>query len=434
MNWKPGSDEPLAAAPAPSQPRLGLPKGGGAIRGIGEKFAASPVTGSGTMSIPIAAAPGRAGFGPALSLSYDSGTGNGPFGFGWSLSLPAITRKTDKGIPRYGDDAEPDVFILSGAEDLVPTLMADDGDLGPQRETRAAFGEVYEVVRYRPRIEGLFARVEHWSNTSDPLDTFWRSISRDNITTWYGRTHESRVFDPADPRRTFSWLICETHDDKGNVASYGYKPEDSQGIDLTLLHERNRTSLSRSANRYIKRMRYGNRLPYFPDLAELPRTALPADWCFELVFDYGEHDAESPHPLEEVRPWTRRNDPFSTCRPGFEVRTYRLCHRLLMFHHFPGELEVGENCLVRSTDLEYSFEADPANARNPIYSFLLAVSHAGYRRRDGGGYRRSAMPAVEFEYSEPIVDDQIRDVDPESLRNLPHGVDDFDIPLDRSRW
>ena len=41
------------------------------------------------------------GLWPQLSLSYDSGAGNGPFGFGWSLSLPAITRKTDKGLPQY---------------------------------------------------------------------------------------------------------------------------------------------------------------------------------------------------------------------------------------------------------------------------------------------------------------------------------------------
>ena len=38
------------------------------------------------------------------------------------LSLPSITRKTDKGLPRYQNDDDSDVFILSGAEDLVPVL------------------------------------------------------------------------------------------------------------------------------------------------------------------------------------------------------------------------------------------------------------------------------------------------------------------------
>ena len=106
-------------------PSISLPKGGGAIRGIGEKFAANPVTGTGSMSVPIATSPGRSGFGPQLSLSYDSGAGNGPFGFGWSLSLPSITRKTDKGLPQYRDAEESDVFILSGAEDLVPVYRQD---------------------------------------------------------------------------------------------------------------------------------------------------------------------------------------------------------------------------------------------------------------------------------------------------------------------
>src|SRR6266568_1798897 len=111
-----------AASKPPSLPAISLPKGGGAIRGIGEKFAANPVTGTGSMSVPIATSPGRSGFGPQLSLSYDSGRGNSEFGFGWSLSLPAITRKTDKGLPQYRDAEESDVFILSGAEDLVPVL------------------------------------------------------------------------------------------------------------------------------------------------------------------------------------------------------------------------------------------------------------------------------------------------------------------------
>src|SRR5436853_3656622 len=108
-------------------PTISLPKGGGAIRGIGEKFAANPVTGTGSMTVPIATSPGRSGFGPQLSLSYDSGAGNGPFGLGWNLSLPAITHKTDKGLPRYQDSqgADSDVFILSGAEDLVPMLKQD---------------------------------------------------------------------------------------------------------------------------------------------------------------------------------------------------------------------------------------------------------------------------------------------------------------------
>src|SRR5712691_6846251 len=90
---------PSAFAP----PQIALPRGGGAIRGIDEKFSANPVTGTASTSVPIPTSPGRSGFGPQLSLSYDSGHGNGPFGLGWSLSLPAITRKTAQGLPSYED-------------------------------------------------------------------------------------------------------------------------------------------------------------------------------------------------------------------------------------------------------------------------------------------------------------------------------------------
>src|SRR6267142_1041490 len=167
---------------------------------MGEKFAANPVTGTGSMSVPIATSPGRSGFGPQLSLSYDSGAGNGPFGFGWSLSLPSITRKTDKGLPRYFDAHDPDVFILSGAEDLVPVLVQNAQGKWERENlpVRRVNGVAYRVDRYRPRIEGLFARIERWTNATDATHVFWRSISKDNITTWYGKTSDSRIADPAD--------------------------------------------------------------------------------------------------------------------------------------------------------------------------------------------------------------------------------------------
>src|SRR5207245_7666044 len=126
----PGKDDD-ARAQSPL-PAVSVPKGGGAIRGIGEKFTANPVTGTGSLMVPIPTSPGRSGFGPELSLSYDSGAGNGPFGFGWSLALPAITRKTEKGLPRYRDDQEYDVFILSGSEDLVLEYRRQpNGDCAP---------------------------------------------------------------------------------------------------------------------------------------------------------------------------------------------------------------------------------------------------------------------------------------------------------------
>ena len=404
-------------------PHLTPPKGGGAIRGVGEKFAANPVTGTGSMSVPIYVSPGRAGFGPQLSLSYDSGSGNSAYGFGWSLSLPAITRKTDKGLPRYMDEEDSDIFILSGAEDLMPVLVqSGDRWIREVVATRAVYGKRYRIHRYRPRVEGLFARIERWVNLSDSADTFWRSISSDNVTTWYGKTAESRIEDPSDPRRIFSWLICESYDDKGNVVLYRYKPDDSAGVDLAQAHERNRSNISRSAQRYVKSVLYGNRTPYFPDLTAARATPVPTDWCFQLVFDYGEHDLQNPIPQDTGQLWSCRLDPFSTYRSAFEVRTYRLCRRALMFHHFAGEADVGLNCLLRSTDFVHS-TAPPPDPTQPFYSYLLAVTQTGYARHSAGGYASNSLPPLQFEYTDAEVDETVREVDSESLKNLPYGLD-----------
>src|SRR5439155_22616067 len=104
------------------------------------------------------------------SLAYNSGSGNGPFGFGWSLSLPEITRKTDKGLPRYFDRIESDEYILSGSEDLVPVLNPDGS-----RFEDGATAPGFLIHRYRPRVEGLFARIERWINRATG-EIHWRSI------------------------------------------------------------------------------------------------------------------------------------------------------------------------------------------------------------------------------------------------------------------
>ena len=416
-------------------PSISLPKGGGAIRGIGEKFAANPVTGTGSFTVPIATSPDRSGFGPQLSLSYDSGAGNSAFGFGWTLSMSAITRKTDKGLPRYRDAEESDVFIFAGAEDLVPSLRANEID----EDARVVGGVAYRVRRYRPRIESAFALIERWTHAHDAADIFWRSISRDNVTTWYGKDADSRIFDPADASRVYSWLICLSHDDRGNVIVYEYQPEDGENVDLARAHERNRgprVDELRSANRYPKRICYGNRRPYLPQLTTTdPWPEPPATddtvtphsdrWMFEVVFDYDQGYVTAKPPTAEgiervgtniapSRDWAVRADPFSTYRAGFEIRTYRLCRRVLMFHHFPAETDVGANCLVRSTDFHHS--------EGRAYSFLRSVSHCGYKR-SGADYLRRSLPPVEFEYTQPVIEARVHEVAPESLENLPQGMD-----------
>lgn len=422
-------------------PSISLPKGGGAIKGIGEKFSVNPSNGTASMEVPIFTSPGRSDFGPKLSLSYNSGAGNGPFGWGWGLSIPSITRKTDKGLPRYHDGEESDVFILSGAEDLVPLLEYNAADDTWQRheQSRPVNGETYRVNRYRPRIEGLFARIEKWTNERNGV-IHWRSISRDNITTIYGSDEFSRIADPqAQDKRIFSWLISKNFDDKGNAVVYEYVKEDSRLVDTAHPSERNRTDSSRSADRYLKRIKYGNRTSRLVD----PDLQNP-QWMFEVVFDYGEgHVAEDApdadgriYATSSIGPqneWSARPDPFSSYRSGFEVRTYRLCRKVLMYHHFPEQLSP-DDYLVRSTEFQYESNTDISatdrekEKQRPYGMFIRSISQNGFVYDSGKNkFLKKSFPPVEFEYTrftrERIFSEyRIQNLDRESLENLPAGL------------
>ncbi|MHB8530144.1 MAG: SpvB/TcaC N-terminal domain-containing protein [Caulobacteraceae bacterium] len=73
---------PPAAAAASSAPAMLTPG----------KFSVND-RGAFTYTIPIAVPPGTAGMVPALSLNYDSQTGDGLEGIGWSLQgLPSVGR------------------------------------------------------------------------------------------------------------------------------------------------------------------------------------------------------------------------------------------------------------------------------------------------------------------------------------------------------
>lgn len=381
-------------------PSISLPKGGGAISTIGEKFSVNTITGTGTASIPLPVSPGRNGFHPQLALTYDSGSGNSPFGLGWSLSISSITRKTAKGLPQYRDQEKSDVFLLSGAEDLVPFL--DEESNWEQKEKPQG---AYTIYYYHPRTEGLFARIEKWVHDTSK-DTYWRTISKENITSIYGKSLEARIVHPDNENQVFQWLLEESRDNRGNIIQYAYEQENHLGVDTSLPSEHHRVKANKCFNqRYLKTIAYGNRKP---DIA--------ADWHFQLVFDYGEHDPHNPTPDDHLNPnhqWKLRQDPFSNFRSGFEIRTYRYCERILLFHQFD-QLNNGTPTLVRSTQLEFN--------DSYVATTLAKAWQTGYIKTENG-YTAQSTPPVEFSYSEPHIGTTIKTLPPESLENLPVGLD-----------
>ena len=204
----------------------------------------------------------------------------------------------------------------------------------------------YQVQRFRNRIERFFERFEKWTNLTSGR-VHWLAYARDGTVSVFGLAadNSTRIADPTNPdQRTFQWLLEGQYDAKGNAITYEYKAEDGAGVDHLLSFETRRLNAGGPfPQRYLRRVRYGNSKP----LSHHHPIVAGNEWRFEVVLDYGEHDRlgiPNPDDAPPVHAWAVRADPFSTHHPGFELRTYRLCRRILMFHRFP---ELGAApCLV----------------------------------------------------------------------------------------
>ncbi|PIE70712.1 MAG: insecticidal toxin complex protein [Deltaproteobacteria bacterium] len=401
-----------------SIPTIELPKGGGAIKGIDEKFSVNPTNGTASFSIPLPFSNARANS-PALNLTYNSGAGNGIFGLGWNLSLASIKRKTDKKLPRYLDSDDTDIFLFSEAEDLVVEFAkrADgsfikdtDGTYVIREETSQ--DDRFLIRYYRPRIEGLFARIERWQDRITHR-LMWRVITRDNNTLLFGWSDDAVIADPADPGRIYEWLLEFSFDDKGNCNHYLYKKEDDKGFDAGCKHNSNRRKKGNLTytNCYLERVLYGNKTPYAGFNSAFPPVS---DYMFQTVFDYGEYEKTSP--FDKTGDWQFRSDAFSSYKPGFEVRTTRLCNRVLLFHYF-NELPGGA-ALVRS--LDFTFD----NSQG--FALLQSATSTGYIKKPDGSYSQKSLPKVEFTYQAHAWNSDVKSISPENLAHAPAGVDERD--------
>ena len=311
---------------------ISLPQGGGAVRGIGEKFSPDLHTGTGNFSVPIALPAGRNGFQPEVSLVYSTGNGNSPFGMGWNLSVPGVMRKTSEGLPRYVDGL--DTFVLSGAEDLVAV------DMQPT------------LTRYRPRTEGLFARITHHHDASI---NYWWVESKDGLTSVYGTPmpaslDPAAIVDPARTNRVFAWKLSRTTDVFGNRIDYLYQRDPIHTDDP-----------HRWDQLYLSEIRY---------------------------VDYG--DPANPKFLVRVQfIYGERPDPFSDYRAGFEIRTVRRCTSIRIY------TQADQERLTRTYHLEYLDQH--ANVPQPLnkVSLLHRVRVEGH-----DGAQSEFLPPLTFGYSQ----------------------------------
>ncbi len=405
-------------------PSISLPKGGGAIKGIDEKFSVNAVNGTSSFSIPLPFSPAR-GASPALSLSYNSGAGNGIFGLGWNLSLGSIKRKTDKGLPQYLDAIDSDTFLFSEVEDLVPEFKKnDDGSFQLDLEgeykinERDSSDKLFTIRTYKPRLEGLFARIERWTEKKTRRIK-WRVITKDNTTTLFGWTDNAIILNPEDSTKIYEWVPEFTFDDKGNCSHYIYKKEDEIGFNESVLHNHNRLKSGKItyANLYLEKVYYGNKTPYQGFGFAFPNEE---QYMFQTIFDYG--TLVNNDSFETINDWDFRPDAFSDYKSGFEIRTTRLCKRVLLFHVVE-ELALkpdksDKKTLVKSINFNYD------TAIEQDFTFLKKATSFGYIKKMDGSYSHKKLPPIEFDYQKHDWSTEVKTISSEDLVHAPSGLDE----------
>ena len=238
-----------------------------------------------------------------------------------------------------------------------------------------------------------------------------KATTGSNVVSVFGKSKSAQVHDPADPSKIFKWLLEFSYDDKGNCFQYEYKKEDKVNVQKQL-HEKNRLNdFSAFTNAYVKRIKYCNKTHFNRSSIDFSNWEVfinSIEYLLELVLDFGDHDVTNPQPNDD-NGWTCRTDPFSDYRAGFEIRTYRLCKRVLMFHRF---IELGTTpCLVRSMDIGYEALAS--------FTLLKSITQKGYIRKTDGTYSQKSLPALELGYEQLAWDTEIRSLPSGSVDNLP---------------
>ena len=364
-----------------------LPKGGGAIQSIGKGQGAVGTNGAASLELPlpISKAPNR-DLVPALGLGYSSDVGNSPFGIGWRLTTNAITLRTAQGVPTYDRSNQ----IVGPSGDVWMPEKGDDGRI-ISRTVSAYNGKnvgSHQVVRYWPRVEGAFDLIEHWSNAADSSG-FWLIHGADGSLHCYGKTEASRRADAKDKTHVGVWLIDESLTLRGEHVVYEYLAEVDEPAAPQFRDYR--------AQRYLHRVLYGNSVASADLYAWDANGWKAVQWHFHLLFDYGERSddlSQKPvygppysQPGDAYNDWSVRSDPFWNYAYGFELGTRRLCRQVLMFHHFPVELEPAP-VLVQRLLLEHR--------PSPLgYNHLTAAHIQAYDSRG----QMESRPPMEFMYN-----------------------------------
>ncbi len=216
----PGPEVPPQPASPPDMTPGAASSGTGSTSG---QFAVSPVGGAG-YRIPIMTAPGSGGFSPVVFLDYDSHSGNGPLGVGWSIDGYSVISRCAQTFEQDGATSalgisltSQDRFCLDGER-----LMVVNGAYG-------AHGSEYRKER------DDHTRVIAYGGGSSGPDHF-KVWNRGGVLYEFGGSDDSRIETRVQGMSNvaFVWAQNRIEDTAGNYIEYKYSENQSGPVDFVL--------------------------------------------------------------------------------------------------------------------------------------------------------------------------------------------------------
>lgn len=177
--------------------------------------------GAATYSVPIVVPPGRAGMQPALSLNYNSRSGSGVMGVGWTMSGTSSLHRCPSTPEQDGQTLG---VGLNGGDRLC---------LDGQRLVSVTGGYGAQDTEYRTEVDS-YARIFQVGGPLTGNATCFRVEQKDGRILHYGAvvngtttrscassTANSRV-QPSGAGATVSWLVEKIEDRAGNYETFAY--------------------------------------------------------------------------------------------------------------------------------------------------------------------------------------------------------------------
>ena len=168
--------------------------------------------GDASLVFPFKIPEGRTGLQPQLTLMYSSDLGSGWAGYGWDISLPAVSVDLTWGVPRYLPDKESETYLFKGSQLSPVAHRGDYIDRVPEK-------------RFYSRRESDFSKIIRHGD--GPTNYWWEITTKEGIRNYYGGTPTEGIDENAislDPNGYIGyWALVETRDLHENFIRYKYE-------------------------------------------------------------------------------------------------------------------------------------------------------------------------------------------------------------------